>query len=259
MTRVRCLNSILFFIVFTIGINQLNAQLVNIEARRIQSDSVRFVLTDIFSFSHNDKNGKTLMQISNTLATQYKTKNLKNIFLGLGSYKLIRTADEDFLNVLFGHLRYNRKITKVFRIESFIQYQRNPVLDISARELVGAGVRFKVVSSENFWAYVGTTYMYEHERSDKYEQTNTHHRSSNYVSLTSSIPNSGFIMTGTMYYQPEYKNLDDFRVLAEIKLKYKINKHVSFNSGYNYFYDHETPMGGRQYYGHTKIGVGLSW
>lgn len=259
MTGSRCLIAVLFCIGSIFSINEINAQLVNIEARRIQSDSIRFVLSDKFSFSHNDKNGKTLMQISNTLAAQYKTKSLKNIFLGLGSYKLIRTADEDFLNVLFGHLRYNRKITKVFRAESFIQYQRDPVLDISARELFGVGVRFKLISTEYFWAYAGTTYMYEFERSDKFEQSSRHHRSSNYVSLTTSIPKTALTMTGTMYYQPEYKNFDDFRVLAEINIKYKISKHISFNSGYNYFYDNETPMGGRQYYATTKFGLGFTW
>jgi hypothetical protein len=259
MTGSRCLIAVLFCIGSIFSINEVNAQLVNIEARRIQSDSVRFVLNDNFTFSHNDKNGSTLMQISNTLAAQYKTKDLQNIFLALGSYKLIRTTTEDFLNVLFGHLRYNRKISRLFRVESFIQYQRNPVLDISARQLVGAGFRFKIISSEHFWAYLGTTYLYEYERSDKFEQEIYQHRSSNYVSLTASIPNSEFNMTGTMYYQPEYKNFDDYRVLAEIKLKYKISNHVSFNSGYNYFYDNETPKGGRQYYGHTSIGLGFSW
>ncbi len=84
-------------------------------------------------FSYSDNNGKDLLQISNDLSCQVKSKNLRNIYLFLSKYKWVKTKSDDFINIFFAHLRYNYELTRVTRLESFVQYQNNRMLDINAR------------------------------------------------------------------------------------------------------------------------------
>ena len=110
-----------------------HSQLVNIESKRMQTDSIRFALRADLSTRYTDNNGNYIFQIGSSLSTQVKTKNLNKIFFLLGNYNLIRTKDKDFANTWFAHLRYNQQISEVFRIESFIQSQDNQLLEINSK------------------------------------------------------------------------------------------------------------------------------
>ena len=46
------------------------SQLVNIESKRMQTDSIRFVLKNDFSFSYNNSDGDYIYQIGNNLSAQ---------------------------------------------------------------------------------------------------------------------------------------------------------------------------------------------
>ena len=107
------------FIFFTASTVQ--AQLVNIESIRMQTDSIRFVLKSDFLFNYSNNDGVYIYRFNVGLNTQYKTKNLKDIFFFLGNAALVRSQDQDFQNSWFIHLRYNRKLNKSLRIEAFIQ------------------------------------------------------------------------------------------------------------------------------------------
>ncbi len=240
-------------------VQMVQAQLVNIEASRIKTDSVRFVLSDGVSFSYNDNNGKDLLQLSNKLSCQVKSKNLRHIYLLLSRYKWVKTKSDDFVNIFFAHLRYNYKMTVVTRLESFVQYQNNRVLDVDARVVYGVGLRFKVIRRQNLWAYLGTSYMYEYERSHKYHFDVWQHRSSNYVSLVARFANTRLTLSNTLYFQPLYEDIKDYRVLLDMELGYKIIANVAFTTGVDYFFDSHTPSGLKQYYLYTKFGCQVSW
>src|SRR5210317_1452022 len=112
-------STILFF---CIGFFQsLNAQLINIESKRMHTDSIRFALQNDFDFSLTNNDGQFIYSISDDLTSQWKTKDLKKIFLLSGNYNLIRTADQDFANIWLAHLRFNYQISNLFRFEMFVQ------------------------------------------------------------------------------------------------------------------------------------------
>ncbi len=251
------MKKLFLIIIGLLSVATVRAQLVNIETKRIQSDSVRFVLSDGINVKYNDLNGKKLLQIENTLACQVKSKSLKDIFLFLNNYKLIRKDGSNYLNVFFTHFRYNRKLSDKARFESFVQYQSNPVFDINSRVILGTGLRLKAVNRSNFWAYVGTTYMLEFEDSHKYHQSLWQHRSSSYLSFTTQIPESRLTFTGTMYYQPLFKTFKDYRFLSEVSLDYKLSDKIALSTGVDYLLDSQTPAGIRQYYFHSKLGLKL--
>src|SRR5690606_28404557 len=119
------LTSILFLLPFL-----LSAQLVNIEAKRMQTDSVRFALNADFWFNHSNNDGKQVNQIDAAITTQLKSKDLRKIWFFLGNYRLIDTGAENLQNALFLHGRFNYKFDwlPALRFESFIQGQYNQLL-----------------------------------------------------------------------------------------------------------------------------------
>ena len=139
-------------------------------------------------------------------------------------------------------IRFNQKISNLFRFEAFIQSLDNELLVINTRNIIGAGLRFKVISTKNAKLYVGNAYMYEYERSDAFNSNLYHHRNSSYLSLTSSIPKS---------------NIKDFRILEQFKIEVPLSKVLKFHTLFNYYYDNITPSGKKQYWTNLSVGLGI--
>ena len=246
-----------FFVVFFYSpFFILNAQLVNIESQRMQVDSVRFVLKSDLLFDYSNNNGDYLSQFTANISTQLKSKDLKRIYMFIGSYNTERSKDQDFQNSFFLHLRFNQKITNVFRFETFIQDQYNALLSINKRKLVGAGLRFKFISTPNVKAYFGNAYMYEHEKIDDSETEYYNNRNSSYVSFTINFPKSKVNLTETLYFQPKYSDISNHRVFQQLQAQFPISTYLSFTVQFTYFYNSYVPEISRDY--STDLSLGLS-
>jgi hypothetical protein len=211
-----------------------HAQLVNIEAKRMQTDSTRFVLKADLLINYTDNNGEYVLRVGSNLSTQLKSKSLKDIYFLVLNYNLVRTKNEDFQNAWFAHLRYNHKITDFFRLEAFIQDQNNTQLTIVRRKLIGAGFRFKLLNKKNTTMYFGNTYMYEIENLNNSDQRFFNHRNSSYLSLNQSFEKSKFMLTGTIYFQPLYRDIKNHRILSQFKAELPLTKTISLSGLYNY-------------------------
>lgn len=231
------------------------AQLVNIESQRMHTDSLRFKLVGNFSFSYDNYDGDYIYQIGSGLTSQLKSKDLKKIYLLIGNYNLIRSEDQDFQNTWFLHLRYNQKLSNLFRLEAFIQSQHNELLNINARNLIGAGIRFKLLSKENLRLYLGKAYMYEEEKSDAFNVKDYNHRGSTYLSMSATFPKSNVEITNTIYYQPLYQDFSDYRVLEQLKIGIPVSDVIGFYTLLDYYHDSTTPSGDSQF--STNISIGL--
>ncbi len=245
---------VLFFCPFFI----LNAQLVNIESQRMQVDSVRFILKSDLLFDYSNNNGDYLSQFTANISTQLKSKDLKRIFMFIGSYNTERSKDQDFQNSFFLHLRFNQKITNVFRFEAFIQDQYNALLNINKRKLVGAGLRFKFISTPTVKAYFGNAYMYEHEKIDDSETEYYNNRNSSYVSFTINFPKSKVNLTETFYFQPKYSDISNHRVFQQLQAQFPINKFLSFTTQFTYFYNSFVPDIARDYSSDLSLGLSIN-
>lgn len=252
----KILKCLLFFAFYSLS-SSIYAQLVNIESQRMQTDSIRFVLKNDFSFSYNNNDGSYLYQISNGLSSQLKSKDLKKIYFLIGNYDLIRSSDQDFRNSWMLHFRFNYKLNDLFRLESFIQSQHNELLYINRRNLVGAGVRFKIISKENVSLYIANASMYEEEKSKTLDKRFYHLRNSSYLSFTATISKSNVKILNTIYFQPLYKSFSNHRILEQLKIEVPINKHLNLNSMFNYYYDSKTPDNNKQYTANISVGIGF--
>ena len=225
-----------------------NAQVVNIEAQRMHTDSVRRSGELNFDYSYSNVNNKSLSVFNSSLSLQQKSKDLKTIWLILGSAELSKAQGEDFENASFLHLRYNRKLNKFVRWEVFTQIQSNLPIGVRFRYLAGTGPRFKLLSSPQFNLYLGTLYMYEYEKivgtDIKHKQFN---RSSSYCSFSFSFPQVRGEIVSTTYYQPSLANFSDFRIFTENRLEFGISKRLKTQTTFRYFFDSEPPTGYNNY------------
>ncbi|MGB6152946.1 MAG: DUF481 domain-containing protein [Pricia sp.] len=212
----------------------VQAQLVNIESKRMHTDSVRFVLNSDLLFNYTDNNGQYILQIGANTSVQFKSKDLKSIFFLVGNANLIRSKDEDFQNSWFAHGRYNRKLSELLRAEAFVQSQNNQKLTITQRNLVGIGLRWKVIATETTQAYLGNSYMYEIETLDVLEEKFYNHRNSSYLSLNRTFAGLNLALTGTLYFQPLYRNIANHRILSQFKAEVPLTQKISLTALYNY-------------------------
>ncbi|KAA2216964.1 DUF481 domain-containing protein [Maribacter flavus] len=236
------LKTLVSFLILCFISNSVMGQLVNIESKRMQTDSTRFALKSDVLFDYTDNNGDYIFQVASNLTTQVKSKDLNKIYFFIGNYKLIRSKNQDFQNTWFFHVRYNHKLSKLFRLEAFVQNQNNALLTITSRNLVGAGIRLKFLSTERTTAYFGNAYMYEIEEVAETDQRFFNHRNSSYLSVNQSFKNTKLDITGTVYFQPLYDAINNHRILCQLKAELPISKIISLSALYNYFYSSFSPI-----------------
>lgn len=253
MNRIILILSSLLFSIATTSI----AQTVNIESKRMQSDSIRFVFRGDFGGKYNDNNGKYILQIKSSIATQVKSKDLNTIYFLVANQDLIKSMDNSFNDSWFLHFRANHEITDLFRLEAFVQNQNNKVLDMKNRFLLGAGVRLKLVSTDFMRLYMGNSYMYEIEQGISTEETFYNHRNSTYLSFSVSLFNNTVEAISTTYFQPLYSDFSNYNLLEQLKLDFSLSKKISLFSLFNYSYSYFTPAQRNQYYTLVNVGVGL--
>ena len=211
---------------------QGTAQILNIESYRIHTDTTGWAGKIGLDFSMI-KNTKSLMLIGNTTHVQYKTK--KNLFLLLGKYNLLVSDDDNLIDKSILHFRHNYYFTKRTIGEWFVQGQHNAVSKIDFRGLLGAGMRFKLSKNDKFRYYLGTTMMYEHEKTTL-GITGDLWRWSNYFSFT-LIPVKTMSFVSTTYYQPALSAFDDYRIASQNVFTFLLSKHLNFKTTFNYNFD----------------------
>ncbi|HEY3251606.1 MAG TPA: DUF481 domain-containing protein [Ignavibacteria bacterium] len=212
----------------------LESQVVNIESKRMRSDTVGWLGSAEGNFQLA-KNVETIFDLGGKLHFQFKQKNY--LWLFLNEYRLIKGGDNKFVNSAFAHIRYNHKITKeLLRWEIFTQVQYNGVLDIGLRWLAGTGPRIKIYDSDIFRLYVASLYMYEYEENTEKTIFLRNHRMSSYITFTIDLGRAEFI--NTSYYQPNLRDFDDdYRVQSQTDLLIDITENLKFKTGFTYRYD----------------------
>lgn len=253
------MSRILLFSILCLIPSILSAQLVNIESQRMQTDSLRFALNGDFSLNHTNNDGNQVNQISAAITTQAKSKDLRKIYFFLGNYRLISSGEANLQNTWFLHGRFNYKFNnlELLRFESFIQGQYNQLLVVEQRNLIGAGLRVKWMDEERFIGYAGNSYMYEVEYSTRAGTTRYNHRNSTYLTLNYAAKSNKFSITNTVYFQPLYKDLGDYRLLEQFRLDIPLSSWLTVFTLYNYYFDSNTPLNTNEYTSNLNFGAGI--
>lgn len=211
-------------------------QIVNVEGRRLKSDTTGW-LGSMGTSVQVEKSAVRVINIQAEAQLEYKAP--RSLYLFLINYNLLRGADQTLQNNVFAHIRYNYKLNRFLRWEAFSQLQNNNVTGIQSRFLLGTGPRFKLSDTKKLALYAATAAMYESEI--EITKPPVHHkdiRSSSYASASWRPIEKTEVIT-TVFYQPIFTDVSDFRLLHELTLKFNFTKNFAFLTTWNYLFDSE--------------------
>ena len=225
----------------------------------MQTDSVPFVLTGDLLFNYSNTDGTYIYRFDAGLNTQLKSRNLKSIYFFVGNLSLIRSEGQDFQNSWFLHARYNKKLKNDrWRLEAFVQDQDNELLTVNSRTLVGGGLRLKLFNNATIQGYLGNSYMYEMEKSDVAGTKTYNHRNSTYFSMGVNFAKVNLDLVNTIYFQPLYQDISNYRVLEQFKAEIPIIEKLRVSALFNYYYNSLTPLNKSEYSSVFSLGLTLS-
>ncbi len=242
---------LVLFILLT-GFSSLSAQIVNIESRRIKTDTTGFFGGLHFSFA-GSKTTKSIVAFGAGTFLEYKPSRKKDplysrdLWLFLTDFNLVSGDQEKFSNTGFGHLRFIRKLGKDYsrlgefvRWETFTQIQYNDLTKIGTRVLFGTGPRIKLTDSEVSKFYLGIAYMYEYQELIDPFVILRENRMSSYFSFT-LLPEEAVTFISTTYFQPVLSDFGDYRLSNETSLYLNITEKFAFSFSFNYNYNSSPP------------------
>ncbi len=222
--------TILITVILILSVQVIQSQVVNIESRRMRTDTTGWTGNAGASFQFS-KSVDEIFDLGALIHFQYKGKS--DLWLFLNELRMIKGAGTSFINSGFAHVRYNRKITKeMLRGEVFLQYQYNKALEVGQRVLAGGGPRFKIIDTDIFRAYFASLYMFEYQESVDKTIIERNHRTSSYLSFTLELYKVEF--SHTSCYQPNMRDLKDYRLLSQTDVKFRIFESLKFKTGFNY-------------------------
>lgn len=170
---------------------------------------------------------------------------------------------EQFSNELITHLRNVERINDWLQLEAFIQFDYNKKRKLLARELIGAGLRYKVLTSGNLKFRAGTSYFYEIESYDldenAFHDKNTNaHRFSTYFTFEIDLKDDLKFLS-VSYYQPDVINFNDYRLISENTLSIILSKLINFNIRFNLRFDAAPPDGIKELDSITRLGLSFKF
>lgn len=231
---------ILFF--FTLlFLTKIEAQVIDIEHLRLESDSVGFAGSIGLNFKLV-KNTREIFALGSSGYIQYRQNEHLVFLINNIAYQKI----DDQANINYGtlHLRYNYTWRPKIILEAFGQSQYNSIAKIDQRQLIGGGPRFVLKEEDRLKAFLGTIFMYEHEKvsDDNGPIYNDDYRFSFYFALRYLITENIALST-TTFYQPLIEQWSDFRIYSTNSVSIKIIEKLTFNVNYIYDYDANPAVG----------------
>ena len=187
-----------------------------------------------------------------TTRTRFRSDYLTDVYHAFifGSLQQGRKDDVFFINKGMAHARVIRSLTPHLLFESFVQKQFNESILLSDRNLIGGGVRFAShPRNARFNLYLGIGAMWEHERiNDKERGTLTTRvvRSTKYINWTGQL-DERITTSATGYYQVYVRRFQDYRILFEGSITFRLTTKLSFPLRVNFRYDSEPPTGIRKH------------
>lgn len=154
------------------------------------------------------------------------------------------TKNED---KIYAHVRYIHSIDepKEWVSEFFVQTEQDKFKDINERSLIGAGIRWRFLNSDEFGkGYAGAGALaekidYTHPLINPNEKNS---RLNSYLALTQTFVNSSKL-SYLGYFQPKFSDTSDYVSLQTLELIVPIYGKLNLSLTAKYGYDSRPPIG----------------
>jgi len=185
-----------------------------------------------------------------------KKTNHQLLFTAAGDYGeafgQVNTQD------LFAHIRYRWAFLESAPLVAFgfAQTQHDAFKSLDLRNLIGAGLEYRLWRAEWTEAWVGSAVMGEHERLSTDNQDGYFVRNSSFVLLAVQLDDA-LVLGSSTYLQPLLTDLADWRLLEELSLSGKFGEHFGWKGAFTLSHDRQPPTGVEP----TDLSVssGLTW
>lgn len=233
---------------------------VNTERFREDEDTTGFSgyidLEGVVSTGNSD-----FQLISTGSRLNYNWGNDYTFFVGDGGYGW--ENGNAFVGQLFAHFRHVITTGDLIQIELFTQFDNNKKRLLLARELIGGGLRFRILKTEFFKFRLGTAYMFEYEKYDLPENsihpvTTSLHRFTSYATFEFNI-NKTLSYISTAYYQPALIDFNDYKLFSENALLIDAGKPFSFFIKFNLRYDSRPPDTIKNFDTYSRVGFSFKF
>ncbi len=214
------------------------AQIVNIEEKKAE-------LMDTVAWLGNLQQDLGLLKNTSAVFNFKTTLNVgfvhyKHLFLSITNYNYSSTNNEQLANQGFQHLRYVFKSNPRVFYEAFTQLQYNDQIKLKMRWLLGAGVKFNLVSKEKKHVNLGLSYMYEYNEEVNPDVFLRLNRLNSYLVLNFAFFDK-FNILSTTYYQPNIIAINDFRLSSQTAIYFNITKKLLFKFAFDLTYNSRVP------------------
>ncbi|MDI6401077.1 DUF481 domain-containing protein [Balneolaceae bacterium ANBcel3] len=243
MNRIYLYLLFTLFFVLAVHTEKAFSQVVNVERHRVAADTTG-IWTGGLGFGLNiSKNKNQITRFNNTADLTYIGQ--KHDILLLGRNNFLRVEGENVLNDGYVHLRSVLYRDNRWAPELFIQGQYNMDWGLKRRGLAGANLRYRMISSESFSAFISTGLMFEHEW---WEDTDTDSdKTFERLKSTTSFNVQGKItesldMMAITYYQARPTDFFNPRFTSDWQVRFHISQHLRFVVQFVSTYDAAPPF-----------------
>lgn len=215
-------------------------QVINIERFRVSKDTTG-LFGELGLGGTLIKSSSDITILESNLLLEWKNK--KDLFLLIANYNILTGDGIDLIDEALLHIRYNYILSQRWIWEVFLQLQKNELLNIQSRKLIGTGPRVILLNKKPIKIYIGSLMMVEFE--DEIATPNISHldiRNSSYLTLKLHLLET-VELSSTSYFQPLFYVKKDYRVLNQSSLKLAAGKHFLFTINYNLLYDSKPALG----------------
>lgn len=248
------------FLFVLIAFTSLNFAQINTERFRQDSDSAGVSgKVDIDALAQTGNTDFQFIGLGGRL--NYNRVTGYSFFVFSGGYGW--NNGKQFSNELVAHLRNVERLNDWIQFEVFLQFDYNKKRKLLSREIAGAGLRYKIFTSETFKFRLGSAYFYEIENYDL-DENSLHdknvnaHRLSTYSTFEYQIKDGvGFL--SVTYFQPDIQNFSDYRLISENTLTFDISELISFNVKFNLRYDATPPDEIKDTDTATRLGISFKF
>jgi hypothetical protein len=168
-----------------------------------------------------------------------------------------------FVDQILAHLRHVVTTGDLLQIEFFTQFDNNKKRLLLARELLGGGLRFRILKTKNFKFRLGTAYMFETERYDLpansvHPKTTSLHRLTSYLTFKYKL-NKLISFISTTYYQPRLSDFNDYKLFSENAFLVDTGEVFDLFIKFNLRYDSRPPDTVQNFDTFSRIGFSLKF
>lgn len=150
--------------------------------------------------------------------------NRKTELWFLGGYNSAAESHNTIYSTGFSNFRIHCFKGKQNEVQAFYQIQFNSALKLKNRRLLGINAVKRILTDDIIFNLTSGVFLENELYSDNTSQILT--RGNLATSVSTELSNLDIHLT--LYYQPDFVNLNDYRMLGELSLQFPITKQLKF-------------------------------